>query len=228
VEITGISGSLQVHECGTALFVARDEHGDEVILRVHNCLFCYGDFNLISVSQLQQVPGNAVDFSLGSPSMTVSSSGIVKKTVSIPLQLDDNLFALDVEPFQLDDTRYSSLPKCDVTPMGDFVSLSSGSDPKWTQRMLATSTSSARILVGAEDFGENLKDFCTSFVAPPAVPPSRRQYDVASRDDMIQLGIRFFGIGPDRLTHTVEIANGLATPPSKVAVRSPPIYKLFP
>ena len=45
---------------------------------------------------------------------------------------------------------------------------------------------------------------------------------------MIQLAIRFFGIGPDRLVHTVQIANGLATPPSKVAVRDPPIYKLFP
>jgi hypothetical protein len=65
-------------------------------------------------------------------------------------------------------------------------------------------------------------------MAPPAIPPSRRQYDVGSRDDMIQLGIRFFGIGPDRLVHTVAIANGLAAPPSKVAVRDPPIHKLFP
>jgi hypothetical protein len=45
---------------------------------------------------------------------------------------------------------------------------------------------------------------------------------------MIQLAIRFFGVGPDRLVHTVAIANGLATPLSKIAVRSPPIYKLFP
>ncbi len=45
---------------------------------------------------------------------------------------------------------------------------------------------------------------------------------------MVQLAIRFFGIGPDRLAHTVEIANGLAKPPSKLAVRDPPIYKLFP
>jgi hypothetical protein len=50
VELTGISGSLQAHGCGTALFLARDDSDNEVIFRVHNCLFCYGDFNLISVS----------------------------------------------------------------------------------------------------------------------------------------------------------------------------------
>jgi hypothetical protein len=45
---------------------------------------------------------------------------------------------------------------------------------------------------------------------------------------MIQLAIRFFGVGPDRLSHTVAIANGLAKPPSKLVQRDPPIYKLFP
>jgi hypothetical protein len=45
---------------------------------------------------------------------------------------------------------------------------------------------------------------------------------------MIQLAIRFFGIGPDRLSHTVKIANGLAKPPSKLAIRDPSIYKIFP
>jgi hypothetical protein len=82
--------------------------------------------------------------------------------------------------------------------------------------------------VAAADLGDNLNSFCEGFMAPPAVPVSRRQYDVCSKEDMIQLGIRFFGVGPDRLSHTVEIANGLAKPPSKLAVRDPPIYKLFP
>jgi hypothetical protein len=160
--------------------------------------------------------------------MTVFSSGIVKRTVRIPLQLDGGLFGLSVEPFQLDDPRCSSLPKCDVTPRGEFVSSDDGPDSQWVRRTLAEPKGSGRALIAASDFGENLKDFCDGFVAPPAVPPSRRQYDVGSREDMIQLAIRFFGVGPDRLAHTVAIANGLATPPYKVVVRTPPIYKLFP
>ncbi len=160
--------------------------------------------------------------------MTVSSSGLMRRPVRLPLSLDDGLFALDAEPFQLDDPRYSSLAKCDVTPKGDFVPSHSAPDSPWVQMQLASTKVSARILVAAVDFGDNLKDFCDGFMASPAIPPSRRQYDVGSRDDMIQLGIRFFGIGPDQLVHTVAIANGLAAPPSKVAVRDPPIHKLFP
>ncbi len=185
VEITAISGLLQIHGFGTALFLARDEGDNEVLLCVYNCLFSYGDFNLISVSQFQQVPGNVVDFPLDGPSMTVFSSGIVKRTVRIPLQLDGGLFGLSVEPFQLDDPRCSSLPKCDVTPRGEFVPSDDGPDSKWVQRTLAETTGSARVLIAASEFGENLKDFCDGFVAPPAIPPSRHQYDVGSRDDMI-------------------------------------------
>jgi hypothetical protein len=228
VELTGISGSLQAHGCGTALFLARDNSDNEIILRIHNCLFCYGDFNLISVSQFQQLGGNSVDFSLQNPSITVSSSGTVRRPVRVPLLLDDGLFALTMEPFQVDDSRYSSLPKCDVTPRGDFVHSHFEPGTQWEQQVMATTSISGRILAASVDFEDKLKDFCTGFTAPPAIPPSRRQYDVGSREDMIQLAIRFFGIGPDRLVHTVEIANGLSSPPSKVAVRDPPIYKLFP
>ena len=128
IEITGISGSLQAHGSGTALFLAQDDNGNDVILRVHNCLYCYGDFNLISVSQFQQLPGNSVDFRLGSSSITMFTSGN-KRQIRVPLVLDDGLFALDVEPFQLDDSRYRALPKCDVTPRGDFILSQSDSDP---------------------------------------------------------------------------------------------------
>jgi hypothetical protein len=113
VKLTGVSGSLQVHGCGTALFLAQDDKGNGIIVRVQNCLFCYGDFNLISVSQFQQIPENSVNFNLGAPSITISSSGN-KRQVCIPLILDGELFALDVEYFQLDDSRYRTLPKCDM------------------------------------------------------------------------------------------------------------------
>jgi hypothetical protein len=49
VEITGVAGSLQIYGCGTALFLVDDEAGRPVILRVHNCLYGQGQFNLLSV-----------------------------------------------------------------------------------------------------------------------------------------------------------------------------------
>jgi hypothetical protein len=64
--------------------------------------------------------GNRVDFSLVSPLMMVTTSGSKRKTIFIPLRLDDGLFALSLEPLHVDDPRYSRLPKCDVTPCGDF------------------------------------------------------------------------------------------------------------
>ena len=56
--------SAQIYSIGTALFVALDGNGHEVVLRIHNCLFSQGEFNLISVSQLCGKPENSVDLSL--------------------------------------------------------------------------------------------------------------------------------------------------------------------
>ena len=78
IEITGIAGALQIYGCGTALFLATDASGRSFILRVHNCLFGQGEFNLLSVSQLCQQDGNSVNLSLVSPSLTLRSSGSKK------------------------------------------------------------------------------------------------------------------------------------------------------
>ena len=116
IEITGIAGALQIYGCGTALFLSDDESGHPVVLRVHNCLYGQGHFNLLSVSQICQKEGNVVDFTLGSPMLVLRSSGTKKRTLRLPLILEDGLFALSFTPFQMDDPRYSSLPKFDVTP----------------------------------------------------------------------------------------------------------------
>ncbi len=71
VEITGIAGALQIYGCGTALFLADDSNGRSVILRVHNCLYGQGQFNLLSVSQMCQMDGNLVDFTLASPALVI-------------------------------------------------------------------------------------------------------------------------------------------------------------
>jgi hypothetical protein len=121
VEITGIAGALQIYGCGTALFLADDSDGRSVILRVHNCLYGQGKFNLLSVSQVCQMDGNSVDFTLASPALVVRSTSARKRSIRLPLVLEDGLFAISVTPFQVDDPRHKSLPNFDVTPSGVFV-----------------------------------------------------------------------------------------------------------
>ncbi len=120
VEITGVAGSLQIYGCGTAWFLADDDSGQPFLLRVNNCLYGEGQFNLLSVSQFCQNERNSVDLNLNSP-VFLFSIGARKRQIRLPLILDDGLFAISATPFQLDDSRFESLRKVDVTPSVLFV-----------------------------------------------------------------------------------------------------------
>jgi hypothetical protein len=100
--------------------------------------------------------------------------------------------------------------------------------PVWTTEVLSSSPTSGRVLAlnSAMDFDDELRIFSDQFLAPAAIPPARRQYDIGTSADMTELSIRFMGAGTDRITNIVGISNGLAKPPSKKASRVPP--KLFP
>jgi hypothetical protein len=74
------------------------------------------------------------------------------------------------------------------------------------------------------EFDDELRGFSDKFLAPAAIPPSRRQFDVSSPSDMTELSIRFMGAGTDRIVHTVGISNGLEKNPSKAFNRVPPNF----
>ena len=166
IEITGVAGSLQIYGIGTALFVATDDQDHEVILRVNNCLFSHWKFNLISVSKLCGKPENSVNLSIDSPALSLMSSGQKSRRFTIPLHLDDGLFAARFGPIQVDDPRYVYLPKCDVTPGGDFILATSATGGRWGSKVLFTASRSARILVAPHDYHWNLESFCGDFLAP--------------------------------------------------------------
>jgi hypothetical protein len=218
VEITGIAGALQIYGCDTALFLYDDGCGLSVVLRIHNCLYGRGQFNLLSVSQICQQNGNSVYFTLASPALVLRGSGSKTRVFCLPMTLEDGLFALRVTPFQLEDPRYSTLPKVDVTPSGVFQ-LSDDSSHRWSSKVLLSASREARILVASHvDFDYNLKSFCGDFLAPPSIPTARRQYD-SSVEDMMDLTTRFRGLGDDRLRRTMELSNGLTAPASKATSR---------
>jgi hypothetical protein len=229
VEITGIAGALQIYGCGTALFLARDSDGRVVILRVHNCLYGQGQFNLLSVSQVCQVEGNSVDFTLASPALVIRSASGRKRSIRLPLVLEDGLFAISVTPFQVDDPRHQTLPKFDVTPSGVFRLSDAVSTYRWAPKVLASASLTARILVAPRgDYDCNLQLFCGNFLAPPSIPQAKRQYDPTISSDMVELTTRFLGLGEDRLKRTIALNNGLLSPASKATSRLSVVKPFFP
>jgi hypothetical protein len=228
IEVTGVSGSLPIYGCGTANFVALDHQGNSLAVRIPNCLYGRCEFNLLSVSQFNQVVGNRVDFDLACPAMVLfPPPGILRGPARVPLVLEDGLFALHLEPLEEGDSRLGSLPKYTITLKGQFVPSDSGGYVPWKTNVLAMASSSARLLAAKSgDCHENLRTFCDEYLAPPSIPPARRLYDVKSQEDMAQLSIRFLGASTDRLLRTVEISNGLKSPASKRALRVPPL--VFP
>ena len=192
------------------------------MLRIHNCLFSYGEFNLISVSHLSQVVGNLVEFNASSSSMILGQTSVSNRSATFTLDLEDGLYALVVEPLQVDDFRYSKFPKDDVTPGGDFRMGRSISETRWQPRVIAVASVSARILAAtSEAYDDNLNVFCSEFLAPASIPDAKRQYDITSDLDMSELSIRFLGCGTDRLKNTIGISKGLSTPASKMSKRVP-------
>jgi hypothetical protein len=217
VEVAGVAGSLPIHGCGTASFVVRDHDGKSLIMTIPNCLYGRCEFNLLSVSQFNQVPGNRVDFRLDSPAIILAPfPGTFRPSARVPLVLEDGLFALHLEPLGEGDFRFSSLPKYFAAPKGPLQQAVDPGSVRWQANFVALATSTARLLAfTSEDCHENLVSFCDEFLAPPSIPPARRVYDVQSQEDMAQLSIRFLGASTDRLIRTVEISNGLKSPASK-------------
>jgi hypothetical protein len=124
----GIAGSLPIFGIGTAVFALTLKGGTEILVRIHNCLYSFGEFNLLSVSQMRTIRRNLLDLSLHAPRIRLHSSvednGDNKKTfVDLPLEIEDGLYAIAMEPISSDDSRYLSSQIFDITPPGDYTPL---------------------------------------------------------------------------------------------------------
>jgi hypothetical protein len=129
LQVVGVAGRLSIHGIGTAVFLVTVD-GREALLRIHNCLHSFGEFNLLSVSQLKLVSGNSVDFSVINPMLRFSSGQSVSshedfigdriENLDVPLIMDAGLYSLVLEPITPSDPRYGFLPIFDVTSPGPF------------------------------------------------------------------------------------------------------------
>ncbi len=112
-----------------------------------------------------------------------------------------------LEPISPSDPRYDFLPIFNVTPPGPFTPLSQCfaavpnlegassaleledrclSPRTWTTTVLSVPSRSGRVLAMSAkmDFDDELRNFSDAFLAPVAIPPARRQYDIAKPADM--------------------------------------------
>jgi hypothetical protein len=244
IEVIGVAGSLPIFGIGTAIFALSMQGGGEVLLRVHNCLYSFGEFNLLSVSQMQTLPKNSLELSLLSPTLRLFAGGVDgdgqilssrKSYIDISLSLEDGLYALEMEPISPEDPRNLTTQIFDLTPPGDYVPATQKSSRLvktgkptrqiWTTLIVPADKPKGRIftLAGPLDFNAELISFSDKFLAPSGLPSSRKQFDVSDVNDMSDLSVRFLGVGTDRILHTVSISNGLEKPPSKKHARVPPL-----
>jgi hypothetical protein len=138
LEVVGVAGSLPIFGIGTAIFALVLAGGSEVLVRVHNCLYSFGEFNLLSVSQMQTNHMTSIELSLEAPSIRLySADRSVKRGqglkrgqdfIDVPLEMDEGLYALVLEPVSSDDTRYLSSRIFDLTPPGDYSPVSQKAD----------------------------------------------------------------------------------------------------
>jgi hypothetical protein len=214
LQVVGVTGRLTIHGQGTAVFLVT-VNGQEALLRIHNCLHNFGEVNLISASRLKLIPGNYLDFSVVKPFMRLSqdqsdwSDQSISDVIEIPLSMDDGLYSLCLEPVTPSDPRYSDLQVFDITPPGQFVPVTTmlcavpgpadaPVQPAWTTEVLSSPTSGRVFALNSSlDFDAELRIFSDGFLAPAAIPPARRQYDVGEVTDMTELSIRFMGPGTD-------------------------------
>jgi hypothetical protein len=110
---------MPVFGVGTAMFTVQDADQRSAIILVHNCLLTPGGvFNLLSVSQLQESGRNLASFDLVSPLLTLHSAN---GQFLLPMVLTDGLYSFSAAPLHINDVRYTTLPRFDLTSRGDYT-----------------------------------------------------------------------------------------------------------
>jgi hypothetical protein len=174
IEVIGVSGSLPIFGVGNALFAYTHDTGLVSIILLHNCVLSQGEvFNLLSVSQLQASRLHSVKS---------SDSGSVK----VPLSLADGLYSVGLEPISVNDVRYGTHSRFDLTAKGDYspptvaetcLATKEGASPlgNWVCRLLVAPSTSRRVMAfpAAEEgaaFDSHLREYCQRFLAPLSIP----------------------------------------------------------
>ena len=218
-----------MHGVGTANFIVQDGHGVERIWRIHNCLLCHKiegeeDFNLLSVSQMLRTTTTSISFGNGLSFMTLKNKKRDEDFL-FPLQPDDGLYSVSCVPISENDARFGKVHCFDVTPQEDpmmspgatRINVSCGmalqkspsSLGSWTVKILWVGKRQTLAAI-PKGFGEDLDEFCSSYLAPLSIPQARKSYQTTNADDMSDLSVRFLGIGTDRLHRTLERSIGLS------------------
>ncbi len=109
---------------------------------------------LASPNQLQMSRLHSVNFSPDSPHLDLKSAS---GSVQVPLSLADGLYSVSLEPISVNDVRYGTHPRFDLTAKGEYspptvdgtcLATQEGVSPlgNWTCRLLVAPSSSHRVM----------------------------------------------------------------------------------
>ena len=183
IEIEGVSGSLPVHAIGTARFLVQCSDASWIICLVHNALLTNGRHNLLSLSQLLTTTYHGVRF-VSPAIVALHERSPTLSLLACPLHAVDGLYSLPARMVSINDPCVSDFPMIELTAPDPY-------DPP-----ASTSLWSCRVLVVPIEpsFRDALQSFAESYIAPIAIPPSRRTYVASSVSDMAALSTRFMGV----------------------------------
>ena len=113
IAIEGVAGHLEVRMVETAELVAKNDRGQDVILRVANSLLSPGQHSLISLAHIQMNPKVDVSLSNENPQIKVGNQ-------RIPLLLQGGTFVLPFSVMLDNDARRVKLPVVLLTLPGRY------------------------------------------------------------------------------------------------------------
>ena len=108
ITIEGVCGDLLITGIGTAWLVVTTAEGEDVVLVVHQCLQSNGEHNLLSVSQILQLPAATVVLTNNDPVVTIMDEESNVATV-IPFRVIDGVFVVPCVVLSSTDPRLRKL-----------------------------------------------------------------------------------------------------------------------
>ena len=224
ITIEGVCGDLLITGIGTAWLVVTTAEGEDVVLVVHQCLQSNGEHNLLSVSQILQLPAATVVLTNNDPVVTIMDEESNVATV-IPFRVIDGVFVLPYVVLSSTDPRLRQLRRVTLTPdvayAPETVLFPAGHPAAGSTMWKSVVHHSPRAAVLN---GKFLMPSCQALMgfrdriskAVDAVvldstsrPAARRNYSPSVPSSMADLSTRMMGTSYQRLKHTIAVSKGL-------------------
>lgn len=224
ITIEGVCGDLLITGIGTAWLVVTTAEGEDVVLVIHQCLQGNGEHNLLSVSQILQLPAAKVVLTNDDPVVRIMDEGSGVATV-IPFRGIDGVFVVPHVVLSPTDPRLRKLRRVTMTPNVACTPATvmfpeghpAAGSPIW--RSVVHQSPRAAVLNGKfvvpsglalMGFRDRISKAVDAVVLDSTSrPAARRHYSPSVPSSMADLSTRMMGMSYQRLKHTIDVSKGL-------------------